>query len=229
MQAIAFDLGETLSTYVDIPLTWQEHYRPALKRAFAASGQSLDEAAMAAACATLARYNTRIQPREHEVDSAQIFSELLGATGGDRRQEGVLAKEFFAYFQKGCRAYPETQEVLEALKQRGARIAVLTDVPYGMPKDWVWQDLRSAGIDGLIDVLITSVEVGFRKPRPEGFQRLAESLGVAANALAYVGNEKKDMEGVNAVGGLSILIDREDEQPAHGQKRRIRSLRELLN
>lgn len=228
MQAIAFDLGETLSTYADIPPSWQEHYRPALKGAFGALGKSLDERAMEAACTTLASYNTRIQPREHEVPSAQIFSELLRGAGEDAGQEEALSKEFFAYFQRSCRAYPETREVLEALKRRGQRVAVLTDVPYGMPKDWVWQDLRSAGIDDLVDVLLTSVEVGFRKPRPEGFRRLAQSLGVSAEALAYVGNEKKDMEGIRTVGGESILIDREDKMPAYGQARRIRSLRELL-
>lgn len=229
MPALAFDLGETLSTYDGIPLSWQEHYVPALLQALAPLGSVPYASTLEAACAVLARYNTRLTPREHEVPSRQIFGEVVQSLGLDDELAEPLSRGFFQYFQRSCRAYPETVEVLTELRRRGQAVAVLTDVPYGMPKAWVQADLKSAGIDGLVDILVTSVDSGFRKPRPEAFRHLARAMGVAPDQLIFVGNEQKDVEGVNKVGGQSILIDREGKNPAYGQGRSIYSLRELLN
>lgn len=228
MPTLTFDLGETLSTYAGIPLSWQEHYHAALKHALDPLGLQAEPAALNAGAQALAGFNTRLHPREQEVSSQVIFGAVLAALDQDERLADALAHGFFAYFQRSCRPFPESAEVLQALQRRGQRVAVLTDVPYGMPRAWVMADLRSAGLEACVDILLTSVDSGFRKPRPEGYLLLAQALGIAPADLVYVGNEKKDVEGVNGVGGTSILIDRDGKAPDYGQKTTIRSLRELL-
>lgn len=51
-----------------------------------------------------------------------------------------------------------------AARAQGMSVGVFTDVRYGMPRDLVDEDLRLPGIAGLIDVVLTSRDVGFRKP-----------------------------------------------------------------
>ena len=54
---------------------------------------------------------------------------------------------------------------------------MLTDVPYGMDREFVLEDCRP--IIDHIDVLLTSVDVGYRKPHVEGYMKLSALLGVS--------------------------------------------------
>lgn len=107
-------------------------------------------------------------------------------------------------------------------------VGVLTDVPYGMERARVEADLAAAGLGGLITPVLTSVDVGHRKPASAGFLRLAAELGVPVAHLLYVGNEQKDIDGANRAGARSVLIDREDRQPSWGAWARVRRLDEIV-
>jgi putative hydrolase of the HAD superfamily len=125
---------------------------------------------------------------------------------------------YFTFFQQQMCAYPETIEVLTTLRQRGMLIGILTDVPYGMPREFVERDIIGAGIKGLFDVLVTSVEVGVRKPEPAGYVALAERLGVIPNEMLYVGNEPKDVIGATRAGMTSVFLDRAKSAANHSQQ-----------
>jgi putative hydrolase of the HAD superfamily len=98
-----------------------------------------------------------------------------------------------------------------------------------MPRSFVQADLAAAGLSEHVDLLLTSLEAGWRKPHPEAFQALATALGAQVSDLVYVGNEQKDVQGVHAAGGKAVLIDREGRRPDWGQDRTISSLLELLD
>ena len=102
---------------------------------------------------------------------------------------------------------------------------MLTDVPYGMPKHLVMEDLKS--ISEHIDVVLSSVEVGYRKPSTNGLNLLLENFSCKQTETIYVGNEKKDVEtGVNA-GVFSVLLNRDNAAPSWGQDKTITKLIEL--
>ncbi len=228
-RVLAFDMGETLTHYEGIPLNWSEHYREGLSAAFAAAGIHLPEEAIPPCCDVLRRYNTRINPREREVSSDDIFAAVLDECGLGWAKAAKLTDGYFSYFRQRCRPYPETEHALRALSDKGYYMAILTDVPYGMPRRFVEEDLVQAGIRKYFGLLLTSVETGYRKPSGRTFTYLADRLGIAASDLAYVGNEKKDIEGANSVGGYSILIDRTGKGESYGERRRIGSLNELVD
>lgn len=226
MKAIGFDLGETLICYEDVPLSWHTLYRPALQQMANACGCLVDDRLLQVGGEILARYNTRLVPRLKEITGEQVIGEILAAWGCP----GPLAaaeETFFAYFQRHASPYPETLETLISLKESGFRIGVLTDVPYGMSKAFVQQDLQSTGIHRYIDVLVTSVDVGWRKPSTEGFLCLAERLNAPPASMVYVGNECKDVTGANAAGILSVLVDRAGDAAGCGESVRIHALSEL--
>lgn len=86
--------------------------------------------------------------------------------------------------------------------------------------------------DGLLKtmsyVLLTSHDVGKRKPERAGYVALASQLGVPTEELLYVGNEEKDIAGAQAAGAPSALLAPVAFSVEWGQTATITSLYELL-
>jgi putative hydrolase of the HAD superfamily len=227
-KAIGFDLGDTLLLYEGVSERWAPSYREALGKAASACGRELGKPQADKAVAVLERYNTRLAPRTVEVSETQVLGEVTAALGFQPGDCGTVADAFFNFYQRSVTAYPETIDTLRRLNMLGIAVGVLTDVPYGMERARVEADLSATGIDGFVSTVLTSVEVGHRKPASVGFVRLATELDVPIGDLIYVGNEEKDIEGANAAGALSVLIDREGRQPDWGAWARIERLDEIL-
>lgn len=227
-RAIGFDLGDTLLAYRGVPLNWASLYDEALRAVAVRCGAVPTAEGFASARAILSRFNTRLTPRTHEVGAGEIFGLILSSWGMPQPESVAAAIEaFFAFFQQRLTAYEDTVPVLETLRRRKIPIGVLTDVPYGMPRQFVERDLRDGGISGLIDVLLTSVDAGVRKPEAAGYIVLAERLGVAPSETLYVGNESKDVIGAARAGLGPALIDRTGQKPDHGQQFTISTLHQL--
>ncbi len=134
---------------------------------------------------------------------------------------------FFTFFQQNMVPYPETISVLTSLREHGIPIGILTDVPYGMPRRFVQRDLDGAGLAGLFNVMLTSVEVGVRKPEPAGYLALAARLGLAPQEMLYVGNEPKDVIGASRAGMVAVFLDRSSAGANQGQQFTITALAEV--
>jgi putative hydrolase of the HAD superfamily len=228
MKAIAFDLGDTLVEYEGVPLSWEEHYPEALENLAAFLGLNADSDRVVRACAILRRYNTRINPREEEVSFAIILGELMKSFDAPGEADEIAcARSFFRIFRQRLRCFPEAKAAVDALRRKNLKVGVFTDVPYGMPRQLVVDDVIDAGLEHSFDVLMTSRDAGFRKPSVATLGSLAGMLDCRAHEMAYVGNEKKDVEVALAFGCRSILIDRKRHGCDWGQHRTITSLSEL--
>lgn len=228
IRAIGFDIGETLIFYRDTPMDWTARYPDALGAVAAALNFSPSTAQLADAQKILLQYNTRATPRTQEVSSEKIFSKCLGSWGlSSSINIATTVAAFFSFFRQALCPYPDAAPVLAQLKREDIPIGLLTDVPYGMPTDFVKLDLRETGLADSFDVLLTSVDVGYRKPHTAGLIQLSQKLGVHPRELLYVGNEPKDIQGAKAAGARSALIGRNNTRPDYGQDYTIHSLQEL--
>lgn len=227
IKAISFDIGGTL-TYSDAPLSWLSLYRKALSAMAEHCGCNPSDRLLSAAECHLARYNTRLNPRIVEVTSDEILTPILLEWQLDPDkclQEATNA--FFAVFLANPGIYDDVSPTLNRLRSMGLRIGALTDTAYGMPRRLVDADV--AQIAHQIDVLLTSVEVGMRKPDPTGYLQLASALQISPHEMAYVGNEPKDVAGAMAAGVLSVLIDRDGSADNCGEDFKLQSLTELFD
>lgn len=225
-QAIGFDLGETLIHYQGVPLNWQSLYQDALRHVATSCAYQENQETLAQAMAILSRYNTRLYPRTTEVSADQIFGEILRAWGISPHRFLNRAKQaFFSFFQMNQLLYHDTLPLLQTLRAKGIKIGVLTDVPYGMDRVYAERDVQSFADS--IDVFLSSVEVGYRKPAPPGYLELAKRLAVPPERMAFVGNEEKDIVGANRAGMFSILLDREQKNQSYGEQWKISSLAEI--
>ena len=158
------------------------------------------------------------------------MSQILQAWGIDSsRHLSAAIEAFFTFFQQQMCAYPDAVAALTSLRQQGLRTGILTDVPYGMPREFVQRDLDGAAISGLFDAVLTSVEVGLRKPEPDGYVALAARLGIAPGEMLYAGNEPKDVIGACRAGMTAVFLDRSNAGGNHGQHFTISSLSEIQN
>jgi HAD superfamily hydrolase (TIGR01549 family) len=129
---------------------------------------------------------------------------------------------------------PGAAEMVQALKARGYRLALVADGPAGT----FTNALGPRGLLALFDALAISGQVGVEKPDARIFRHALDSLGIAPRdygRVLMVGNNlERDIKGANALGLVSVWLDwaprrakvprDESEQPRHT----IRTPGELL-
>lgn len=225
IKAIGFDVGHTLIKYNN-PLNWQGLYRSGLEHAAAASNITLSEDMIFAATDVLLKYNTRVNYREWETTSDCIFNEILNRWGL-HTDLYTIKSGFYSFFKADAEPYPETIDILKKLKQYGIKTGVLTDVAYGMDNVFALEDISV--ISDFIDIAVTSVDVGYRKPNSAGYLKLLDSLKIYPNDMIFIGDEEKDIIGAKKLGITSVLINRSTEIKEFGQDYTLKSLNGIFS
>ena len=91
---------------------------------------------------------------------------------------------------------------MEALRERGYRLALISDCSLEVPM--LWEETAFAG---LIDAPVFSCVVGIKKPDPQIYHLACEKLGVGARDCLYVGDGSSDeLAGASKVGMRPVLI-----------------------
>ncbi len=94
------------------------------------------------------------------------------------------------------------KELLLWLRDRGVKIGAMSDFP-------VHRKLRTLGLEGLWDAAFSSEDIGYLKPAPEPFDRLAAELGEPPERILYVGNSAHyDVIGARNAGMRTAYITR---------------------
>lgn len=225
LKAIVFDIGQTLVEYRK-PLNWSKLYIPAFESVADKCGYTFSDKHYEHACRVLTNYNTRINPRENEVSSNQIFSEIISGMDIPTKDMEKVKLCFYSYFKRDAYVYPEVGETLKRLSDKGILLGTLSDVAYGMDNIYALEDISA--IIKYIDYPFTSNDVGYRKPRAEGLKLLSEKMQISVKEMAFVGDEEKDIVCAINAGAYSILINRSNSVKNYGQNKEIRSLDELL-
>lgn len=142
-----------------------------------------------------------------------LVARELGLAGVDAAVTEVLVAAI------AFSVYPEVEEVLAALRARGARLAVVSNWDVSLHDVLVRLGLRP-----LLDAVLTSAEEGVAKPDPELFHRALARLGARPGEAVHVGDSPAlDLAGARAAGIEGVLLDR--SRPTRGT---ITSLRALL-
>ena len=93
-------------------------------------------------------------------------------------------------------AYPEVIPTLRALRDRGCRTAVFSNGEPAM----LDAALRAAGLDGLLDAVVSVESAGVFKPDPRTYALVTQSLGLAPAEMAFVSSNAWDAQGAVAAG-----------------------------
>lgn len=226
IKAIGFDIGGTLVNY-NKPLNWSAYFDDAIKFMCRKNDIMLTEKRLEIAKFILQKYNTRVNPREKEVSSQEIFGEILKEWNEREEVLDNAIKTFFDFFQREAVLYDDVEKLLKYCKENAIKCSVYTDVAYGMDDELSLKDIVK--ISGYIDLKLTSRNVGYRKPHEKAFKIMIEQFNCQPQEMIFVGDEKKDIQGAHNVGMQTVLINKDEEKKEFNQDYTVTNLLEIID
>lgn len=107
-------------------------------------------------------------------------------------------------YTTAIRAFDDARPTLERARERGLRIAVLSNFPFvGLQAS-----LRAAGLLDLVDVTFAAGVAGAPKPDPSAYLHTLDRLDVSPAECALVDDEEECVDGARRVGIRAYRLDR---------------------
>lgn len=207
--AILFDLGNTLVGYYtssEFPLV----LRQCLRECSSALGHPEDRARDEDLFERALLLN-REQPDYAVRPLSARLQELFGAdTSIDEEAAGTLGTAFLKPIFAMARPDPQAVPLLEALRGRGIKTAIVSNTPWGSPADAWRAELSRHGLLDKVDATVFCMDVGWRKPHRAPFDRALSLLEVAPTDALFVGDDRRwDIVGAQNAGLRPVLLDRD--------------------
>jgi putative hydrolase of the HAD superfamily len=119
-------------------------------------------------------------------------------------QDVLIARVRDIGAHRSMRAFDDSAEVLAELRTRGLTLAICSN--------WDWdleEAVAASGLDGTVDVMISSAWVGARKPHPRMYDAVLTRIGVAPEDALFVGDTWScDVDGPRAAGLRPVYVRR---------------------
>ena len=142
---------------------------------------------------------TGAETAPHEWEQAAKISDTDAEFQAVYQKYQELFKEYCMYEVK---PFPGIVEMLSALKERGIRIAVLSNKPHGRTVDVVEQVFGA----GFFDIVQGQVDGVPKKPAPDGAWKIAEAFSAKPEECIYSGDTDTDMQTGNAAAMLTLGV-----------------------
>ena len=154
-----------------------------------------------------------------------LVHEIFETAGGIADFENFFNELYHVFGSpEAWRLYPDVPEILDTLKARGKKLAIISN----------WDSRLFKLCDGLqvreyFDFVLASAVFGASKPSPKIFTEALQKSGVAPEEAVHIGDSyEDDIKGAHGVGMKAILIERTPKRhfphiPI------IRDLKELLD
>lgn len=110
---------------------------------------------------------------------------------------------------RGLAAFPDVKPGLEALKKQGVQLAILSNGEPGMLE----AAAKSAGIDGLLDKIISVEDVKIFKVSPRVYNLGPERMNITNSELGFVSSNSWDINGAASAGLVTFWIQRTEGEP----------------
>jgi HAD superfamily hydrolase (TIGR01549 family) len=103
-------------------------------------------------------------------------------------------------------------ETLHALKGQGYLLAIVTDTANSISAKLSW--FERGGFGHVWDAIISSLEVGTRKPDPQIYLAALQQLGLTPAQAAFVGHRASELAGARALGMRTIAFNYDPDAQA---------------
>ncbi len=143
---------------------------------------------------------------QRRVEFFAEYEQLILETAGVPVTRG-LAREIWELaisVPKEFTPFEETLSTLEALRDKGYRLGVITNLRADLAPL-----IRQAGLDECLEFSVNSVQAGKEKPHPPIFEEALRRAAVAPEEVLHVGDQvRSDVGGAKAMGMQAALLDR---------------------
>jgi putative hydrolase of the HAD superfamily len=141
-----------------------------------------------------------------ELDVLDLFEKALSALGLDVPREMVQQIHELEYraVVSTRTVPPENLQALAELKSRGLKLGLVSNAHF-LPALLI-EDFERLGLVEHMDVIVTSSQLGLRKPHPAIFERLLAELDVSPGEAMFVGDKvREDIVGPKELGMRAVL------------------------
>lgn len=144
---------------------------------------------------------------EEETSSVWVgMYSMLCRELGIHEDAAVLARAVYDEFESAerWRLYDDVVPAFERARARGLRVGIISNWDSRLVRL-----MHALGVSGLLDTVVSSADVGLRKPDPRIFELACANVGVSPAESAHVGDHVyADVLGASAAGMRAVLIDR---------------------
>ena len=136
--------------------------------------------------------------------AAYYYASLVGGGRVDIMAARKIREELIRALALSLKPYPATRRVLEELRERGYRIALISNAS---SQEAVEETLRRLGLIDYFDAIVTSRLVGVRKPDPRIFAYTLTLLQSKPSEAVHVGDRAyEDVLGAKLAGLYAIHL-----------------------
>ena len=96
-------------------------------------------------------------------------------------------------------------ETLRTLDENGYLLGIVTDTANSISAKLSW--FERGGFGHVWDSIVSSLELGTRKPDPKIYQAALQQLGLAPDQAAFVGHKSSELAGAHEVGMRTIAFN----------------------
>jgi putative hydrolase of the HAD superfamily len=203
-QAVLFDLGNTLVSY------YTRAEFPSVLRKCIASALAVSDNNPALAENLLAKaLELNREDATYAVNplSTRLRTLIPGCADAPAEHDDRVARAFMQPIFDCARLEPAAASVLDVLRERGIRTAIVSNAPWGSPASFWRDELQRHGLLHRVDAVVFCVDVGFRKPHEAPIRRALDLLNVSPKSTYFVGDDPRwDVEGARRAGVQPILL-----------------------
>ncbi len=125
--------------------------------------------------------------------------------GVNQPDDVITGKEILAEEDDSVEFFDGVPETLLALKDAGYLLGIITDTANPISTKLNWFD--QGGFVHVWDSIISSSELGIRKPDPGIYQAALHQLGVTACKTVFVGHKESELKGAREVGIKTVAFN----------------------
>lgn len=198
VRALLFDAGDIL------------YYRP--KRGTKFTEFLSDLGLDASACHTAEREKLVQMAYRGQINQDQYRQAILSLYGVCDPRQVERGKQILADEDNSVQFFDGVRQTLLDLKRQGYLLGIVTDTanPIHVKLGWFEQ----GGFEHVWDSIISSQEIGVRKPDPAIYRAAMQQLGVTSDQTAFVGHKLSELDGARAVGIKTIAFNYDENAQA---------------
>ncbi|RIK29124.1 MAG: hypothetical protein DCC56_13555 [Anaerolineae bacterium] len=103
-------------------------------------------------------------------------------------------------------------ETLHELKKQGYLLGIVTDTANTISAKLNW--FERGGFGHVWDSIISSMDVGTRKPDPKIYQAVLDQLGLSPDQAIFVGHKESELAGARAMGMPTVAFNYDEDAQA---------------
>ena len=103
-------------------------------------------------------------------------------------------------------------ETLHLLKDQGYLLGIVTDTANSISAKLKW--FERGGFGNVWDSIISSMDVGTRKPDPKIYEAVLQQLGLSSNQAIFVGHKASELNGARAIGMQTVAFNYDQDASA---------------